>query len=65
LKTQEKLRHVREEHAAACHVIIEAGVIPGISYPCRCMECRTVAIRMDEAGYLDNVKDRWWEEGRI
>jgi hypothetical protein len=50
------------EAQAFAHVIIEAGVIPGISAACRCEECRLTAQKMDEAGYLDFVEDRWWNE---
>ena len=49
-----------DQSSAAAHVIIEAGVIPGIDYPCRCQECLSVAVSMDDAGYLERVKDRWW-----
>lgn len=62
---KEVLRKIekRLDEADACaHVIIEAGVIPGISYSCRCDECRLVAKSMDEAGYMDGVHDRWWED---
>ncbi len=47
--------------SASAHLIVEAGVIPGISCSCRCSECRMVAVAMAEAGYLDRVTDRWWE----
>ena len=47
---------------ANTHLIVEAGIIPGITCYCRCSECRLVAEAMDEAGYLTRVKDRWWED---
>ena len=53
------------EGSAAAHVIIESGVNPGVDYPCRCDECRLVAQKMDEAGYLEGVKDRWWDKSDI
>jgi len=56
-----EINRLRDERNAACHVIAEAGVVPGIDYPCRCDECRMVAQKMAEAGYLDRVKDKWWE----
>jgi hypothetical protein len=48
------------EGNASAHVVIESGVIPGVSYPCRCDECRVTAMKMDAAGFLDDVKDAWW-----
>ena len=49
---------------AAAHVIVVAGIIPGISTACRCEECRLVAIKLDDAGYVGNIMDksRWWRE---
>ena len=54
---------LRDLACASAHVIIEAGIVPGVSYPCRCDECCMVARRMDDAGYLDDVPepDRWWK----
>ena len=49
---------------ATAHVLIEAGVIPGVNVDCRCDECRLVAQAMDEAGYMDRVQDRWWEAAK-
>ena len=45
----------------AAHVIIQEGVVPGAS--CRCADCRSVARRMADAGYLAEVPkaERWWE----
>lgn len=53
-----------EERDALSHVIIEGGIEPGISYSCRCEQCRTVAIDMNEVGYLNHIHsfDRWWED---
>lgn len=51
----------RDERDAMAHVIVEASVVPGISYPCRCEECRAVAKQMASAGYLDWVTDKWWD----
>lgn len=56
-----EINRLRDRAIAMSHVIVEAGIVPGIDYPCRCDECRSVAVGMAEAGYLDNVKDRWWE----
>ncbi len=44
------------------HVIVEAGILPGIDYPCRCEACKWAATHMDDAGYMDDAKDHWWEE---
>ncbi len=68
-RLQENLILLRRELAAkveeCCqsgHVIIESGYEPGIPEArCRCQECRQVARRMADAGYLDDVRDRWWE----
>jgi len=46
---------------ATAHLLIEAGVVPGVSVPCRCEKCKLVAESMDDAGYMDDVRDRWWE----
>lgn len=55
----------REKEALAFamgHLIIEAGIAPGIDTHCRCEDCRMVAQSMADAGYLDSVSDRWWEQ---
>ena len=54
---------VRGERLA--HVLLEAGVIPGIDNPCRCDDCRMVAKEMAEAGYLNDCTDRWWEKENL
>ena len=57
-----KRRREREELGyASAHVLIESGVIPGITTNCRCEQCRLVAKSMAEAGYLDDMCDRWWD----
>lgn len=43
------------------HVIVQHGVIPGVADTCRCEECRSVALSMTQAGFLDHIDDRWWE----
>jgi hypothetical protein len=62
-KLQAELTTVRAESHAAAHVIIEAGLVPGLDLElaCRCEQCKLVATRMAEAGYLDDLDDRWWE----
>ena len=46
------------------HLIVKEGIIPGKwESDCRCDQCRRVAVLMDEAGYLNRVSDRWWEQG--
>jgi hypothetical protein len=51
----------RRERDAAHHVIIEAGIKPGIDFPCRCDECATVARGMERAGYLQHDETKWWD----
>ena len=51
------LEDKRDEAWALAHVLVEEGVYP---QSCRCDQCRSVAVQMDEAGYLNRVKDRWW-----
>lgn len=52
------------ERDALNHVIIEAGIWPGLDYPCRCDQCRQVAAGMAAAGYVPGVsKDFWWSNG--
>jgi len=51
----------RSERDAAHHVIIEAGIKPGIDFPCRCDECATVARGMERAGYLQHDETKWWD----
>lgn len=46
----------------AVHVIIETGVVPGIDSTCRCDACKDTAIAMDDSGFLEGVKDRWWSD---
>jgi hypothetical protein len=53
-----ELDHQRDIADRQAHVIVEAGVVPG-EY-CRCEACRSVAVAMDAAGFLEHVKDRWW-----
>ena len=48
--------------SAAAHLIVESGIVPGVTTSCRCSECKMIAKKMDEAGYLSRVKDRWWED---
>ena len=57
-----QLKDKIEECWRLVHVTIADGTIPGITNPCRCEECRAVAKQMDEAGYLDGVDDRWWDD---
>jgi hypothetical protein len=57
-----EIHRIIDERDAMAHVIVEAGVVPGISYPCRCEYCRSVAKSMAEAGYLNRVNDKWWEK---
>ena len=47
---------------AMAHLIVEAGIIPGDDDMCRCEQCKMVAISMADAGYLDNIEDKWWEK---
>ena len=58
---QREAERLRDERDAEAHVIIAHGIIPGEAGTCRCELCRSVAERMDEAGYLDAVTDRWWD----
>lgn len=59
----ELLTQAREQGEAVAHVLIKHGVVPGddADLHCRCEQCRFVAQRMAEAGYLDHFEDRWWE----
>jgi hypothetical protein len=57
----ERLKSSSELADYSAHLIVEAGLIPGIDPTCRCEQCREVARRMAEAGYLDRIGDRWWE----
>lgn len=56
-----EIERLTKEGCAMGHVIVEAGINPGIDYSCRCEECRFVAVKLDEAGFVDDVKDRWWD----
>lgn len=56
-----EINRLMDSRNAMSHVIVEAGIVPGIDYRCRCDECRAVAVGMAEAGYLDHVTDRWWD----
>lgn len=61
---EKECSELRKSRDAAHHVIVRAGVVPGIDIGdvCRCDQCRMVANQMAEAGYLDLIKNRWWEE---
>lgn len=58
---EEKARNERDDNA---HVIIEACVIPGCDYHCRCDACRRVVTAMDDAGCICALEtdERWWDE---
>jgi len=43
------------------HLVVEAGIVPGIDPPCRCELCKRAAQGLANAGYLADVNDRWWE----
>lgn len=58
---REEINRFRDEACAMAHVIVEAGIVPGVDFPCRCDECRLVAKKMDDAGYLDATTDKWWQ----
>lgn len=55
-----KLSEKQDECQDMAHVIIEAGVIPGEDYSCRCEQCANVARGMHDAGYI-RALDEWWE----
>lgn len=61
-KTRAEL--LQNECQASAHVIIVSGTCPGITSLCRCDECRMIAIKMDDAGYMDccGLHNRWWDE---
>jgi hypothetical protein len=63
-KIRENLAKQQDMANAMAHVLIEDGVVPGVSDHCRCDECKLVAVSMAEAGYLDRVTDKWWERER-
>jgi hypothetical protein len=52
-----------DECSGFAHVIIESGFVPGVDSDCRCDECQSVAKGMAGAGYLNRVKDQWWDNG--
>ena len=62
IELNEKYKKAADKGLAMAHVIVEAGIVPGVDYSCRCGECCDQANALDEAGYLDHVKDRWWKE---
>lgn len=53
---------LESEVSAMAHLIVEAGIVPGVDPPCRCDACRGQAKQMANAGYLAEVTDRWWEK---
>lgn len=61
---EEKSRNERDDNA---HVIVEAGIIPGCDYHCRCDACRRVVKAMDEAGFICVLEtdERWWDESEV
>ena len=60
-KMIKRLTKAIQESQSFAHVLIESGVVPGISNNCRCEDCKYTAAKMAEAGYLESVSDRWWE----
>ncbi len=58
---EKKLESKRDEALNSAHVLIQSGFIPGISSHCRCDQCKSTCIAMENAGYLDSVRDKWWE----
>jgi hypothetical protein len=58
-KIQKDLRKREEMSNAMVHLLVESGVVPG-----KDTECRMVAVAMAEAGYLDSIRDKWWERER-
>jgi RecJ-like exonuclease len=58
-KVMARMNRAVQESQAFAHVLVEHGVTPG---KCRCEDCRFTAKKMDEAGYLNYVMDRWWIE---
>ena len=60
-RLHEEIKRLTKEGCAMGHVIVEAGINPGIDYPCRCEECKLVAVKLDDAGFMDDVKERWWD----
>lgn len=60
-QVEAELSQQRGKAVAAAHVIIEAGIVPGVDSSCRCELCRAVAKAMAELDILADVKDRWWE----
>jgi hypothetical protein len=62
MKMMKRLKSAIEDSQSFAHVMIENGVVPGVTSSCRCDDCRHTARRMAEAEYLDDVKDRWWEK---
>lgn len=59
-KLESERDSLRDRDCALAHVVLESCVTPGVSYSCRCDECRSVAKNLDEAGFLESEKDRWW-----
>ena len=60
-KMMKRATDATAESQAFAHVLIENGILPGISSTCRCEDCKLTAVKMDEAGYMDRVSDRWWD----
>lgn len=64
-EAEQRLAKAEETAMASAHLIVEAGIVPGVNVDCRCDECRLVAAKMDAAGYLRRVTDRWWESDSV
>lgn len=60
-----EIERLKRELDETCHVIIEAaGNWPVERDWCHCEACSAVAKRMDDAGWCDHSKNRWWEDVR-
>ena len=57
-----EISRLREQIDHLSHVIIESSEFPGGHVFCKCEACTAVARQMDDAGWCEHAKDRWWEE---
>ena len=57
-----EIDRLKERLDQTYHVVMEiSGQWPGGTVLCTCEACAAVARRMDDAGWCDDVRDRWWD----
>ena len=57
---QAEIERLTRERDECAHFIVEHADTK--VQHCRCDACRNVCRSMDEAGYMEDAEERWWED---